>query len=94
MNSKLISDIQKHGKTARGKKELLKHLEGGRLTLRQATLAKCFDCMNFFSDGKVDCRMPDCSLHPFMPFNENKVKLTTRTISEDHLAKLQAARGQ
>jgi len=94
MNEKTISDIKKHGKTARGKKELLKHLDGCRLTLRQATLAKCFDCCGYYSDGKVDCKMPDCPLHDFMPFNENKIKLTSRTMTEAHKAKMKAARGQ
>jgi hypothetical protein len=94
MNSKRINDINQNGKVARGRKELLKHLEGGRLTLRQATLAKCYDCMGYFSDGKIDCKMPKCPLHDFMAFNENKIKLTTRTMTEDHKAKLMAARGQ
>jgi Zn finger protein HypA/HybF involved in hydrogenase expression len=74
MNEKIISDISRHGKTARGKKELIKHLEGGRLTLKQAMLAKCFDCTGYFADGKVDCKCPKCSLHPFMAFNENRLK--------------------
>ena len=52
MNEKTISDIQRHGKTARGKKELIKHLEGGRLTLKQAVNAYCFDCMGYYADGK------------------------------------------
>ena len=94
MNSKLISDIQKYGKTARGKKELLKHLEGGRLTLRQATLAKCYDCLCYMVDGRQDCKMPSCCLYPFMTFNQDKSKRASRTMSEDHKAKLKAARGQ
>ena len=72
----------------------MKHLEGGRLTLRQATLAKCYDCMGYFSDGKIDCKMPKCPLHDFMAFNADKIKLTTRTITEDHKAKMKTARGQ
>jgi hypothetical protein len=72
MNEKIISDIEKHGKTARGKKELLKHLEGGRLTLRQAVNAHCYSCMGYYGDGKQDCNMSKCSLHPFMAYNKNK----------------------
>jgi len=74
MNEKIISDIKRHGKTARGKQELIKHLEGGRLTLKQATLAKCYDCLCYMVDGRQDCKMPKCSLYPFMTFNENKQK--------------------
>ena len=44
MNLKKIADIEKYGKVARGKKELIKFLEGKRLTLKQAILAKCYDC--------------------------------------------------
>lgn len=51
MNSKLISEIEKHGKTARGKKELIKHLEGGRLTLKQAVNAHCYSCLGYYADG-------------------------------------------
>ena len=94
MNSKRINDIKRNGKNARGKKELLKHLEGGRLTLKQATLAKCYDCTGYFADGRQDCKMPSCCLYQFMIFNQDKSKRTSRTMSEDHKAKLRAARGQ
>lgn len=94
MNEKIISDIKRNGKTARGKKELLRHLEGGRLTLRQAVLAKCFDCTGYFADGKADCKCPSCALYPFMAFNADKSKRTSRTITEDHKKKMRAARGQ
>lgn len=91
MNEKIISDIKQYGKTARGRNELLKHLEGGKLTLRQASLAHCYDCMGYYADGKVDCQLNRCPLHPFMAFNENKLKRTARTMTEDHKAKPQAA---
>jgi len=94
MNIQIISDIQKHGKTTKGKKELIKYLEGGRLTLKQATLAKCYDCLCYMVDGRQDCKMPSCSLYPFMTFNTDKSKRTSRTLTEDHKAKLRAARGQ
>ena len=35
------SDVEKYGLTARGKQELLKYFEGGRLTRKEAMLAKC-----------------------------------------------------
>jgi hypothetical protein len=73
MNKK-ISAIQKHGKTAKGKKELIKYLEGGRLTPKQAIQAKCYDCLCYMVDGRQDCKMPKCSLYPFMTFNENSQK--------------------
>jgi hypothetical protein len=88
-----IKNIRKYGKTARGKNELLKHLSGQRLTFKQAICSKCYDCMNYFSDGKVDCNMPHCSLHPFMAYNQNREKRTVkRTMSKDHMEKMRAAR--
>ena len=78
MNEEKIKDIKKYGKKARGQKELIKHLEGGRLTPKQAMLARCYDCCGFFADGKIDCCMPHCSLHPFMAYRENKKQLTSK----------------
>jgi hypothetical protein len=77
MNNR-ISEIRKYGKTARGKKELIKHLEGGRLTFKQAIYAKCYDCMNYFSDGKIDCKIPSCPLFPFMPYRLDREKRNTK----------------
>jgi len=56
---------------SRGKTLLLKHLDGSRLTARQAVIAKCCDCMGYHADGRVDCQMPSCSLYPFMPYKKN-----------------------
>lgn len=53
-----------------GKTALRKHLAGARLTQRQAILAKCCDCMGYWRDGRADCRVPACSLYPFMPYRE------------------------
>ncbi|MGA3279891.1 MAG: hypothetical protein ABSD50_02775 [Smithella sp.] len=74
MNEKLISDIKRYGKTAKGKLELIKHHEGKRLNLKQAVNAHCFDCMGFYVDGKQDCNLAKCPLHPFMSYNENRIK--------------------
>lgn len=88
-----IDRIRRYGKKAKGQKELMKHLEGNSLTLRQAVLAKCYDCSGFYSDGKNDCCMPGCSLYPFAPFNANRVKkVTGRRIKDEHKEKLRLAR--
>ena len=63
--------IRKSGVTSAGKTNLLKHLQGERLTQRQAILAKCCDCMNYHADGRMDCRMPHCSLYPFRPYRDD-----------------------
>lgn len=93
MNTDRIGSIRRNGKTARGQKELIKHLEGNWLTLKQAVNAHCYDCMGFFADGKVDCLMPHCPLHPHMAYNVNREKrATTRRPMDVHMAKMRAAR--
>ncbi len=94
MNTDKIKSIRQYGKTARGQKELLKHLSCQKLTLKQAVLAKCYDCAGLFADGKVDCSMPHCSLHPFMVYNQNREKGSKRTMSKNHMEKMRAARRQ
>jgi len=81
MNEKLISEIEQHGKTARGQKELLKHLSGGKLTFKQAIYAKCYDCCCYHVDGKHDCNMLHCPLYPFMAYNPNRKKQTKKETS-------------
>ncbi len=63
-----IEEIREHGITSRGKTHLIRHMEGERLTQRQAILAKCCECMGYHVDGRNDCDMPDCPLYPFMPY--------------------------
>lgn len=86
--------IEKEGKGARGKTELLKHLRGEPLGLRGAVYAKCYDCCGFMIDGREDCKVPDCSLYPYMPYSSAK-KVSGKVgkkLSPEHLAKMQAAR--
>lgn len=73
-----ILEIRKYGKTAKGQKELLKHLSGQKLTFKQAIYARCYDCMGMYVDGKVDCNMPHCALYPFNPYNQNRKKRTDK----------------
>ncbi len=56
---------------ARGIKELEKHLMGDRLTQRQMIIAKCADCTNWYGDGRVDCKIPDCPLYPLSPYGDH-----------------------
>ncbi|MGA9112125.1 MAG: hypothetical protein WB290_17720 [Smithella sp.] len=92
MNERL-KNIRLHGKTARGKNELLKHLSGQKLTLKQAANAHCYDCAGYYADGKVACNMPHCSLFPFMPYNANREKRTIKRIMpKDHMERMRAAR--
>jgi len=66
-------DVEKYGVTAKGKRELLSYLEGGRLTRKEVMLAKCYECCNGYADGKVDCGIESCPLYPYMPFSACKI---------------------
>jgi len=68
-----IAQIEKGGISSAGKRHLLRHLRGERLTQRQAILAKCCDCMCYHADGRTDCLMPHCSLHPFRPYRDERL---------------------
>lgn len=82
-----ISDIRKYGVSAQGRKELIRHLEGKQLTARGAVVAKCYECVNAYSDGKLDCEIPDCPLYPFMPYRDGK-KLVLRKMTDEQKIKV------
>jgi hypothetical protein len=73
-----VQYIEKFGITARGKQELIRHLKGDRLTMKQAILANCYDCMGGYGDGKTDCRIPGCPLYRFMSYREDKEMKTRK----------------
>lgn len=91
LNSKRIEEIQRCGKTVKGKTEFIHHLEGEQLSRKQAIAAHCYECMGYFSDGRQDCRMQQCSLYPFMVFSSKKKK-ASKVLSDAHKARLQAGR--
>ena len=64
--------ITDYGAAARGRSELIKHENGERLPRGQAIKAKCYDCCAGYTDGRRDCMMPDCPLHPYMPYRNQK----------------------
>lgn len=66
MNIKSIEDSPK----CAGKRPLLDHMHGKAITRAKAMAAKCFECCNGFKDGRVDCRIEDCPLYPWMPYRK------------------------
>jgi hypothetical protein len=79
---KYYENVENNGAMAKGKKELLAHLDGKQLTARQACIAKCYDCMGWFADGKNDCKCYNCSIYSFMPYGSKpKVK---RVVSDEN----------
>jgi len=74
--------IANKGKFAKGRKEILRYFHGLKLTPRQAIVAKCYDCMAYFADGKNDCEMKYCPLYDFMPYKKKNSKTPSREIQK------------
>ena len=66
--AKLLENIKKNGVLAKGRRELIKHLKGERLTYKQAVLAQCYDCQGYYVDGKRSCRSSHCPLFQFVTY--------------------------
>ena len=65
-----IKSIEEHGKSAKGRTELIKHLGGGKLTRSQAMKAMCYDCMGYFSDGREDCGAKNCPMYDYRTYKD------------------------
>jgi hypothetical protein len=79
---KRADDVEQNWMLAKGKKELLRHLRGERLSSTEAIKANCYECMGGYGDDKIDCMISACPLHPMMPYNPNRNK-TLRVMSEE-----------
>jgi hypothetical protein len=60
--------------SASGRSEFIKFFKGDRITLSESILAKCYECTGHYQDGREDCGCDICPLHPYMPYNPNKLK--------------------
>ena len=65
-----LESVKKHGISAEGRRELLKYLKGKDLLMKQAILARCYDCMSYYADGIADCKTPECPLYLYMPYRK------------------------
>jgi len=65
-------EVEKYGIGTKDKKYLLRYLSGDKLTPMQTIYAKCYECMGYYADGKIDCEISDCPNYPFMPYNPNR----------------------
>ena len=81
-----LEDVEEYGLTAQGKRELIKYLEGGKLTRKEAMLARCFECMNGYADGRIDCQVESCPLYPYMPYSACKITCGSNLTPEQRLA--------
>jgi uncharacterized protein YjdB len=66
----LYEMIDHDGLSAIGKTHLLKHIDGGKLSRKEAMQAKCYDCMGYFIDGRADCRIKNCPMFDYRPFKD------------------------
>lgn len=71
-------DRIKRGKSKIGKKDLLAHLAGEKLSQRHAIYAYCYDCSAYYGNPEDDCKNEMCPLYPYMPYNPNRAKVKRR----------------
>jgi hypothetical protein len=78
----------------RGKQELIRALDGEILGRADAMLAYCYGCMAGYTDGNKDCELYHCPMYPYQPYGSKKPESsrTGKTLSPEHLAKMQAGR--
>ena len=66
---RIVGAIERIGKSNRGRKHLLAHLRGDRLTRQNAILAFCYECQGFSATGS-SCEKPECPLYPYSQHSE------------------------
>lgn len=52
-----------------------------KVTLKNALLKQCHECLGGYRDGRVDCENVRCSLYPFMPYAKLEPDLEWTTIN-------------
>ena len=81
-----------------------------KMTYKLACLYECHSCMGEYFDGKMDCEIINCPIYSFMPYRKLEPDLScldfnpkrrlkqgweeARELSEEHKAKLLAARDE
>lgn len=63
----------KSGFSAKGKKALIKYVNGAHLSRTQAIEAYCYECSGFYEDGARDCEITLCPLYPYMPYKGKEI---------------------
>lgn len=61
-------------KRAKGRSAIIRYQRGGRLTLQESIVAKCYACRDGYADGIEDCGNWDCPLYPWMPYGQERRK--------------------
>jgi hypothetical protein len=67
----MIRDVEllnsaKSGPLRKGRRWLIKYLEGGKISRTQAVQAHCYDCSGMGEHSK--CEQESCALYPYSPY--------------------------
>ena len=70
--AEIIKQVKKLGVEAQGRRELVKFLEGKKISRKEAMIAFCYECQGYYKDGRISCENTDCPMYPYMPYSKNK----------------------
>lgn len=62
--------VVEEGSAYGGRMQYDKYLAGVPITRTEAMRAKCYECMNGFTDGQQDCEVYSCPIYPWQPFRK------------------------
>jgi len=68
----IAEQVENLGGHVKGRGEYLKYLNGTTITRNQAIVAKCYDCMGWFADGRQDCMIVTCPIYPYRAVKTKK----------------------
>ena len=74
IRDKELLESAQSGPLRRGKRWLVKHLEGGKISRAQSVEAKCYDCLGM--GDQSSCDQASCPLYFFSPF---KIKVSGKS---------------
>jgi len=95
--TQMLKQIKEFGIKARGQKELIRFYQGEKMTMKQAILANCYQCLGYYesSGSDKDCKNMDCPIYFYMPYSSHKKTHSDkppRTMSEEHKSVMRNAR--
>ena len=70
--AEILKQVKRIGVEAQGRRELVKYLEGKKISRKEAMSAFCYECQGYCKDGRVDCENVNCPMYPYMPYSKNK----------------------
>ncbi len=82
----MVRDVEllasaKSGPRRAGRKELIKHLEGGKISRPAACKAMCYSCNGNGESG--DCDIEACPLYPYSPYKTRHTAVSAKSKGKD-----------